>query len=272
MALVRQNLNTFESGEEYLARLEDEADRNFQIFLALLSSYWQSRIDGPMYARMLKAISLEISRIRLSLEAIRNDQTWATTRTEFLYQVVTSMMFPPGSEAVDLHKSDEDFRQFLLQLVELYFAGSVPESMRRIADIITGKKSKLIQNFLEARKPGSGYDISDQFGFSLDIVLSSPGEIDIFLAQRNIRILLDILRPAHTLYTLRFIMKDDYPGPAGPPEERIDTNRMIDAFSFILSNYQYEDFRKFTGGVWRIDPLGTKKSKSVVGEDHSADF
>lgn len=273
MAIIRVNTNAFQFGEGYLAKLNDEADRNFQIFLALLSSYWSSSIDGPMYARMLKAISLEIARLRLALESIRTDQRIATSRTEYLYQFLTSMMFPAESGAPDLRKTDEDFLQFLSKLVSLYFAGSVPDSLKQAIELLTGANVTIRENYLAARKPGSGFDISDQFGFGIDIFMDSPGQIDMFLAEQNVRILIQsVMKPSHTLYKLRFILKDEYNGPAGPPNNITKTNKLIDSFRFALSNYSYEDFRYYVEGVWRIDRLGKKRSVFVEGEDHSSDW
>jgi len=84
MPIIRLNFNTFENGEEYIYRLTEEANRHFQVFLTLLSSYWQSTIDGPNYTREIKSMSIELARIRLSLEAIRQDTYFVSTRADYL--------------------------------------------------------------------------------------------------------------------------------------------------------------------------------------------
>lgn len=276
MAIVRFNLNSFEAGEEYLSRLNQESEVNFRILLSLLSSYFQSSIDGPNYARQLKAAAIEISRVRLSLEEIKQDTDFATTRTEFLYQTVTSVLFPKRSGAPDLRKGDVDFRDFLREIVKIYFAGSVPDSIKKAVEIVTeGAQVVVRENFEEARRPGSGFDISDQFGFTIDVILTSPGQIDVFLAEKNIRILLSIIRPAHTLYTLKFILEDFYLGP-GPkplnPSSNVQTNKIKDSFTYDLQQYGYEDFRRFVEGVRGIDVLGSKAFVSVKDEPHDGDF
>lgn len=275
MALVRYNLNAYESGEEYLARLSTESEFNFRILLSLLSSYYKSSVDGPNYARELKAVALEISRVRLSLEDIRQDTDFSTTRAEFLYQVVTSVLFPQKAGAPDLQKSDVDFRTFLTEIVKIYFAGSVPDSIKKAVELVTGGNVIVRENFEEARKAGSGFDISDQFGYTIDIILSNPGDMDVFLAQKNIRILLNIIRPAHTLYNLKFVLLDPYEG-SGPttenPSSNVQTNKVHDSFQFNLDNYGYEDFRRFVEGVKGIDTLGSKVIISVLAENHSSDW
>lgn len=266
--IVRINFNTYEEGEEYLSRLGSEGNRNFQILLALLSSYWQSTIDGPNYARELKAISLSLARLRLMLEDLQYDQSYATTRTEYIYQLLTSVMFPGVEGSPNLKSTDIEFREFLNKIILLYFAGSVPNSIQEAVQLITGGTVNLREDFLEARKPGSGYDISDEFSMDIDVILSKPGSVNTFLSDRNIRILLGIIRPAHTLYRLRYILADSYVGVS------TDSNpiKIADTLKTVLSDYSYEDFRKFVDGVFGVDPGGVKMAHRVTGEDYSSNF
>jgi hypothetical protein len=266
MSIVRVNFNEYNSGEQYENLLNDEANRNFQILLLLLSSYYLSKIDGPSYARELKAIAIELARVRLSLDQIQTDAYFKSTRGEFLYQTVTELLFP--GEIPDPNFGDLDFRDFLVNVVAIYFKGSVPSSIKSAVELLTSGKVIVFENFKEARQPGSGLDISDQFGFQVDVILDSLTDSNIFLSDHNIRILLNIIRPAHTLYTLRFILKDVY---IGQQTDR-QPNKVLDKFSLDISNYGYEDFRKFVEGVKGIDDLGTKKAVSITAEDHSADF
>jgi hypothetical protein len=104
----------------------------------------------------------------------------------------------------------------------------------------------------------------------LDVLLDSPSSTDTVLADKNIRILLNVLRPAHTLYKLRFVLQDEYTGQKDETKDQL--NKITDSFNFILSSYGYEDLRKFTEGVEGIDTLGIKKTTLVSGEDHSNDW
>ena len=272
MAIIRVNFNTFEAGEQYQTRLADEANRNFRIFLTLLSSYWQSTIDGPNYAREIKAMSLALAKIRLALDDVRRDTYYSQTRADYLWQMVTQVLFPQEEGAPDPRLCDLDFRDFLLEVVQIYFQGSIPKSMKDAVELFVEGRVKVTEAFLEARKPGSGFDISDQFTFCVDVILDSPSSTDVFLADKNIRILLNIIRPAHTLYKLRFILEDEWTGQQDPDPEVDAPNKVVDAFRWTLSCYNYEDFRRFIHGIYGIDLLGTKVPKSVVGEDHSGDF
>lgn len=267
MAIVRINFNDYEDGEEYLNRLRDETERNFKILLGMLSSYWQTTADGPNYAREIKAMAIAMSKVRLSLDDVKSDVSYKKTRTEFIYQVLTSMMFP--AEAADPGYADTEFSKFLQDLLLVYFSGSIPDSIQKAVELVTyGMKVVVSEGFKAARIPNSGFDISDEFGFNIDVLLPSPGSIDTFLAEKNVRILMNIIRPAHTLYQIRFVLADEYIGN----KTNIEVNKVLDQPYLDLSNYGYEDFRKFIGGVEGIDPKGVKVSIHVHNEDHSADW
>src|SRR3972149_5612430 len=94
MAVIKKSFNEYNLGEQYLNQLNEEANKNFRIFLLLLSSYFLSKIDGPSYARAMKSMSIEVARVKLALDQIRTDTYYRSTRGEFLYQVLTSIVFP----------------------------------------------------------------------------------------------------------------------------------------------------------------------------------
>lgn len=267
MALVRVNFNTLEEGEEYRARVAQEAEANFRTFLAMLSSYWQTTIDGPNYARELKAMSIALAKLRLAMEDSRLDTYYAQTRSDFLFQTFTQILFPDGSPNTGL--SDLDFRDFLKKVLAVYFQGSIPDSMSKIVALFANGSTVILhENYIESHNPSSGYDISDSFGFTIDILLPNPGAVDPFVASANTRLLLDIIRPAHTLYKLKYILQDAYIGQSVPQNQ----SKVLDTFRFAMSAYNYEDFRKFVEGVYRIDTLGSKKPIQIIAESHSADF
>lgn len=262
MAIIRVNFNAYEDGEEYRNRLINEANSQLRFFLRLLSSYWQSTIDGPNYVRELKAMSLELSRIRLALEDIRTDGYYTSTRGEFIYQVITTVVFP-NRQAPNMGWSDIEFKNFLINVIKIYFKGSIPSSIKEAVELITNGTVIVTENY---RDPTS--DISDQFGFNVDVLLDKIGDVNLFLADRNIRILLGIIRPAHTLYRLSFILQEEYMGQKDPDPDVNKPYKVVDALNWIMDNYGYEDFRKFWDGIDGIDLFGTKQPIQVTGESH----
>lgn len=271
MAVLRLNFNSYEAGEEYINRLADESDRNFRLLLALLSSYWRSTIDGPNYARHLKSSAIALAQLRLSLDDLMADGSYQTTRSEYLYQTLTSLLFPAASGAPQLNSTDVEFRDFLNEVIKLYFAGSIPDSVKKAVELVTKSTVIVRECFEEGRKPGSGYDISDEFAMDIDVILPSPSTIDNILADRNIRLILRLIRPAHTLFRTRYIIQDSYLG-AAVTTNGATSQKMTDSLKLAMSTYSYEDFRTFVYGVEGIDSQGSKTSKPVVGEDHTEDF
>ena len=271
MPIIRVNYNCYEEGEEYRNRLINEANFQFQIFLRLLSSYWQSTIDGPNYTREIKTMCIELARIRLALENIQTDSYYDQTRGEFIYQVLTTILFPK-KEAPQPELSDIGFREFLNEIIKIYFQGSIPKSIKEAVELVTNGRVIVTENFVESRKPGSKFDISDQFGFKVDIMMNSPSDFNVFLADKNIRILLNIIRPSHTLYRISYILEDEYIGQQDPDPTINKPHKIIDTFNWILKNYGYEDFRRFFGGIKNIDLLGMKQSIIVMNENHNNSF
>lgn len=269
MPIVRVNFNVYDSGQDFLNRLERESTRNLQSFLTLLSSYWRSTVDGPSYVRMIKAMCTELARIRLILEDSRTDAYYNQTRPEFLYQVLTSVMFPKGN-IPDPKLPDLDFRDFLISVLASYYKGTIPSSMQDAINLFVGGRAKIVENFLEARDINSGLDISDQFTFDIDVLLDSPNDINVFLADKNIKTIMSILRPAHTLYRIKYILQDEWLG-----QKDLDKNiagKVVDELHVDIFNYGYEDFRRYCAGVDGLDRLGVKVPIDIVDEDHSDQF
>lgn len=269
MPITRVNFNTYEAGEDFLNRLEREAGRNLQSFLTLLSSYWRSTIDGPNYVRQIKAMCTELARIRLLLEDARTDAYYNQTRGEFLFQTLTSVMFPKGV-VPDPKLSDVEFRDFLVSILKSYYKGSIPSSIQNVMNLFVDGRAKIVENFLEARRPNSGFDISDQFTFDIDVFLDSPDDVDIFLADKNMRLMLDIIRPAHTLYRIKYILQDEWIGQKDPDLNQAE--KVLDQVKIDIFQYDYEDFRRFCEGIDGLDRLGVKKVTDIINEDHSLDF
>lgn len=263
----RVNYTVSQTGREYQLRLAQRAQAIFTALLNLLPSNYVSAIEGPSYTQELKAVAVELARIELALEDVSWDYNFGalqpdqSTRTDFLwsivgYLVLTNDRLPP------LVFDDVDFKNFLLSLIAIYFQGSVPKSIADVADLLIQGNVVVTESFLLVREGATGLDISDEFTFSIDI-LAPPGggfppnamEVD-----ATVRMLLEIVRPAHTLYRIRYIFQDQYLGP------------LLDAVRSSLSSYYYDDFRSYWPGIRYRDRLGRKTNQAIVGEQHGPDF
>jgi len=262
--LSRINFSIERKGKEYNLRLTQRSQAIFTALLNLLPSNYISAIQGPNYTNELKAVAVELARIELALEDVDLDRDFTRTRSEFLYSMIGYLVFL-NNRLPPLEFSDDEFRKFLLALIQIYFQGSVPTSIKDAVALFVSEDFQVLENFLLTRAGASGLDISDQFGFQINVETTGTFPPGLFNLQASIRIILDIIRPAHTLFRIRFIFKDDY-----RPNDPI--RRILDAMRWRLSNYYYEDYRSYWEGFKDRDRLGKKTNTAVVGEDHSEDF
>lgn len=261
----RLNRTVTQKGKEYNLRLAQRAQSIFTNLLNLLPSNYVSTVQGPNYTQEIKAVAVELARLELALEDVDFDRDFRETRSEFLYSIIGYLVFLNGrlpSTTFD----DQEFKQFLLNVIRIYFQGSVPKSMADGVQLFVSENVTITENFLLVRLGASGVDISDQFGFQIDIEALGGFPDDVFDLDSNLRLILDVLRPAHTLFRIRYVFRDTY-------TPNSDTTGTInDAFRWILSNYYYDDFRVNCQGLKDRDRLGVKVNQIVTSEDHSMDF
>ena len=263
----RLNYTIQQQGREYQLRLTARAQAIFTSLLNLLASNYVSSVQGPNYTLELKAVAVEIARLELALEDVSWDYNFGallnqqSTRTDFAYSIIGYLILTNGG-LPPLQFNDQQFKQFLLSLIGIYFQGSVPASMAAVAELLIKGNVVVTESFLLVREGASGLDISDEFTFSLDTLIPSgqgfpTGAMDV---DSTVRMLLDIVRPAHTLYRIRYIFQDAYLGP------------MLDAVRSSLGAYYYDDIRSYWGGIKNVDRLGKKTNQTVAAEQHGPDF
>lgn len=255
-----------QSGKEYNLRLFYRAQAIFTTLLDLLPSNYASAVVGPNYTLELKAVAVELARLELALEDADSDRAFSDTRSDFLYSIVGYLMLLNG-QIPAIQFSDEAFKSFLLNLIKIYFQGSIPKSMSDAVSLFITGNVTVTENFILVRQGASGFDISDQFGFKIDITAPPGGGFppNVFALDSSIRQILDVIRPAHTLFTIRYIFTDKY-----LPNDAVQ--KVLDSMSWTLRTYFYDEFRRYWGGIRDRDRLGAKTNQAVVSEDHSEDF
>jgi hypothetical protein len=252
-------------GKEFQLRLAQRAQSVFTNLLNLLPSNYTSTVQGPNYTNEMKAVAVELARLELALEDVEFDSDFKSTRPDFIYSLIGYMVFLNGKLPTTSF-DDQEFKNFLLSIIKIYFQGSVPASMRAGAELFLGENVTVTENFLLVREGASGYDISDQFGFQISIDALTGFPPDAFTLDANIRLILDILRPAHTLFRIRYIFRDTY-------TPNVDQGgKVIDSSRWRLANYYYDDLRVYPRGMKDRDRLGVKVNQKVVDENHSMDF
>lgn len=262
----RLNSTVDQTGKEYNLRLMQRAQTIFSTLLNLLPSNYVSAVQGPSYTQALKAVAVELARLELALEDVDRDRDFRTTRSDFLWSIVGYMVLV-NNKLPDLGFSDEEFRSFFLNLIRIYFQGSIPQSMEDVVRLFFSGDVSITEDFLLVRQGASGLDISDEFIFNIDFIAPPGGGFppNIFDMDSAIRQLLDLVRPAHTLFRIRYIFTDTY-----IPNDTI--GKILDAMRWRMSIYHYDDFRSYWQGIKDRDRLGRKVNHHVLGEGHSDDF
>jgi len=260
----RVNFSIQRKGKEYNLRVLQRSQAIFSTLLGLLPSNYRSTINGPNYTQELRAVAVELAKIELALEDINLDLDYQKTRSEFLFSIIGYLIFL-NNRLPGLDYDDQEFRTFFLNLIRIYFQGSTPKSMGDAVGLFLDTEFQILENFILVRNGSANLDISDQFGFQVGVVTDNQFPSEVFDLQSSLRIVLDIVRPAHVLFSIRFIFTDEFI----PSDE---TGKIIDSMRWEMASYYYEDYRSYWAGLKDVDRLGKKTCKSVIGEDHSMDF
>jgi hypothetical protein len=240
-------------GKEYNLRLKAETDQILSNLLAVLPSFYHAETPSSNYAVELRGVAVELARIKLSLDQINGDGYFATTRSEFLYQTIAYLVFLGKFPKTSFN--DIEFKDFLLAIIGIYFKGSIPTALEEGIGLLTTANVKIIENYLLTGT--GGYDISDQFTF--DVVFEIDGNAfppDFINLDYNIKLLLSIIKPAHTLYRIKYVFKDTY-----------DASQITDTYTWDMQEYRYEDVRRNWNGIKGVERLGTKEAMPVLFEE-----
>jgi hypothetical protein len=139
-------------------------------------------------------------------------------------------------------------------MVILLLQGATPDTVAEGAGLLTEAEVSILERFLysQQRDPNSAWDLDDQFTFDLFVEEGGGTEFpqpDPFTLQENVRLILEALKPAHTLYYYQHLFQDAF-GPIfrddlgfGDAGQGTETGHIWE-----MSAYYYEDFRKYCLG------------------------
>ena len=222
----------------------------------VLPSNYQSSITGPNYSIALRAYALEFAKIRIAIEDLSGDtylstEAYGSNRADLAYQKLGYLLSLDKNLSLSIFSSQE-FSQFMLSLVGLFFGGATPANIVRGIEIFVGEAGvvKLTENFLDARNENSAYDISDQFGFVVDFELTDTISQNFTDIGVKLDFLINLIKPAHTLYQLRYIFKEF----SDLVPDIDDDTKAENSW-----NHAYDDARKYCAGVKDRDRLGVKE-------------
>lgn len=231
--------------QEYIRAKEELIENILIVFKDQLPSNYVSETMGPNYMKTFQVFAEQLAEIQLSVQEIGEDYDYDFTRPEFLWQFLTSIVFPLGdTQGIPVIEGDLRYRDFLKKMILFLLDGAKPGPIKDALSLLTEANIEVIEKVLYSGKDWSFWDIKDQFTFEINVSTeagdSFPPDVDPFVLQENIRLVLNALKPAHTLYELRFLFKDF-----------IGMN-FEDVVTIDMHLYHYEDFRKNCNGVLNL--------------------
>ena len=257
---------TGRDGKEYRTRLITAVQEVEQSLLNVLPSNYISTIGSTNYGIALRSYAVEFAKIKVALEDIQADgyissEAYASQRADIVYQNLGSLLAIDRDLNLTIFSSQE-FHQFLLSLVEIFFGGSTPANLKKGIETFVNEEgvATILENFMDARGDHSVFDISDQFGFRVDFELTENISKNFTDIGIKLDFLIRLIKPAHTLYTLRFLFTD-----------LVDFIRNADD-SFYRpggNQHNYEDARKYWAGVDGRDRMGANRVRTALQEDHT---
>lgn len=233
-------------------------------FRAVLPSNYVAQTNGPWYSLQFQAMAEQMADIQISLTEIYKDSNWDFTRSDFLWQVLGSLVFPAATDQSGIPQIDGDtaYREFLHKMVLLLLEGAKKSTMEAGLEALDPDVvATITERYLESppRDPNGAYTIDDQF--LVDIFIDGF-PVDPFVLQRNAELVLAALKPAHVLYRYSYLFRDAF-GTVASDEGGL---------SLDLDSYYYADLRKWCLGAQRIAGDGDTLSTRSLFTDADVSF
>lgn len=179
-----------------------------------LPSSYTSTTKGTNYQLDFLAIAEQLAKLQIAASQVFYDSQIDFVRSQFFFQNFSSFLFPKGSPKFD---SDEEFREFLKKLLPLM------------------TKNRILQDAL--RLLAENLSVVELPRHNVEVILE--GFPKSFQVLQNIDVLMDILKPAHSLYQTIILFREDF--------SKFDSSV---AFDVQISNYA--DFRYYCDGMFAL--------------------
>ena len=265
-SMVQQNPGPFTADSQLKKEaVRSQVDRIMAAFYKLLPSNYASQVNGPYYTMQFQAMAEKIADFQINAQEVLADSMYDYTRSEVLYQILGSIIFPDArTDGFPVIDGDLTYRTFLRRMVTLLLQGSTKDSVQSGVELLTTAVVDVVERGVEARKlkGKSAWGVGDQFVFEVNVDNSNvfPDE-DPFVLRRNVEIVLRALKPAHTLYEYRNLFTEVF------------GSLMVDADSWTMKDYKYQDLRRYWLGADRISGLnGVTLTDRTLFSDPTRDF
>ena len=236
------------SGQAYVTDKSELVQQIMTTFRSVLPSNYVAQTNGPWYSLQFQAMAEQLADIQISTTEVYKDSLFDFTRTDFLWQVLGSLVFPDSSNKSGIPTIDGDtaYREFLHKMVLLLLGGATKASMEGGLEALDPNVvATITERYLETppRDENGAFTIDDQF--FVDIFIDGF-PVDPFVLQKNADLVLSALKPAHVLYGYSNLFKDAFDKIAD------DTGGL----SLDLESYYYDDLRKWCLGAQQVTGTG----------------
>jgi len=119
------------SGQAYLTDKAALVQQIMATFRAVLPSNYVAQTNGPWYSLQFQAMAEQLAEIQITTTEVYKDSGFDFTRTDFLWQVLGSLVFPGATDQSGIPQIDGDtaYREFLHKMVLLLLDGATKASM-----------------------------------------------------------------------------------------------------------------------------------------------
>ena len=265
ISLSQNPSSLLEEGQEYKEAMRKQVEEILKQFLRVLPSNYVAQTTGPFYTIQFQAMAEALAKVQISAQQLFLDSSYDFTRSEFLWQILGRLVFPKITEnqiQIPHIDSDVEYREFLKNMVVLLLEGSPKASIEKGVSLLTEAQVSIIEKSIASRIKDSAWDYHDQYTFEVNLEQDGGTEFpkDPFKLEYNISVILDALKPAHTLYEYRHVFKEVF------------GHIFQDSMTLQQNMYHYDDLRKFCYGAKNITGTGTILSDRHLISDPQKSF
>ena len=303
-------------GQDFYTVHRDQVESIMGTFLQLLPSNYVSQVRGPFYTLQFQSAAEQIASIQVMAQEVFSDTGFDFTRSEFLYQILGTLVNPNYQQSTFYFDTDLELRDFLRRMVILLLNGSRKPTIQQGLYLLTDGDITIIEKSVEMKStPNSAYTLADQYEFevSLSVIENTStnhnhyhrvtidkngngktveligehsahiheiyewevlpamdgGHNHILVSEfsdsvrkifNNLDLVMEILRPAHTIYQFRHLFREMF------------SSVFTDTFSMDMDYSHYDDVRKYCEGAKQIDGVGDTLTDRSLFTDPSKNF
>ena len=123
--------NPPDEGQDFQGEKQELVNDIMAAFRAVLPSNYVAATNGPWYSLQFQAMAEPLAEIQINSTEILKDSSWDFTRTDFLWQMLGTYVFPGATSKTGIPQisGDMSYRDFLHRMVQLLLLGATKEAM-----------------------------------------------------------------------------------------------------------------------------------------------